>query len=96
MFFNMVLEYLVKKLSVKNNSTALNRSAQLVEYADDLSIIAATITHLKNVNSSLEHVAREINVVVNERNTKLMGQSRYPRNQLENTVAFGDSTFKVV
>ena len=75
--FNLALN---NKTCINVLSTAINRSNQIVGYADDLNIVERTILSVKEPFTELENVAKEIGPVINEQKTKLLFQSRQQRN----------------
>lgn len=94
--FNLALEYAVRKTGVDVNATLMDRSAQIIEYADDLNILGRSVPAIREIFGNLEKAAKEIGLVVNEQKTKLMVQSKKRKNQIGQNITIGDYNFEVV
>lgn len=82
MLFNLVLEYVVRKTQIDTSSTIMNKSIQLVGYADDIDILGRSISLIKEAFLNLKEKAEEVGLMVNAEKTKIMLQSRRQRNRL--------------
>jgi sorting nexin-29 len=74
--FNIGLEYIIRKLTVSTNSTLLYKSVQIVDYMDDINIMARTFKAAKETFQELTRKANEIGLIVNESKTKWLVQSK--------------------
>lgn len=68
--------YVIRKIPVDPKGTLLNKSAQIVGYADDLNIMARSQLKSKEIYEDLERAAKEIGLQINEDKTKIMIQTR--------------------
>jgi hypothetical protein len=75
-FFNLRLEYIIRKLSVSTNSTLLYKLVQSVGYAGDISIMARTFKAANETSEQLTWKANKIGLIVNEHKTKGTVQSK--------------------
>ena len=77
------------KTCVNVTTTVINRSNQIIGYADNLNRVAGTILSTKEPFT-------EIGLVVNEQKTKLLLQIRQQRNRLGQHITFGNYNFEIV
>jgi hypothetical protein len=77
--FNIVLEYVIRKLSVQITSTIFHKSVQLTEYADYINIMGRTKRATSEVYGELIERSKEVGLIINVEKTKAMMQSRRPR-----------------
>lgn len=82
MLFNLVLEYVVRKTQIDTSSTIMNKSIQLVGYADDIDILGRSVSLIKEAFLNLKEKAEEVGLMVNAEKTKIMLKSRRQRNRL--------------
>lgn len=94
--FNLALEYIVRKTQVDVNATIINRSVQLVGYADNLNILGRSLPAMKETFLELEEAAREIVLKINEEKTKMVMQSRRRGSRIGPNLTIGNYNFKVV
>jgi hypothetical protein len=77
--FNIALEYVMRQLSVEDNSTTFYKSVQLVDYADEVNIIGRTKRAVSEVYEEPKERAKGIGlnirvekkIVQNERTRKI-------------------------
>lgn len=60
----------------------MNKSIQLVGYADDIDILGRSVSLIKEAFLNLKEKAEEVGLMVNAEKTKIMLQSRRQRNRL--------------
>lgn len=96
--FNLVLEIAIKKSGVYREGTILSKSSHLLAYADDIDIIARLLGDLKQDFTSIERVARNMGLKINEENTRVLvsSTSRARTAKIGQTVTIKDYNFKVV
>lgn len=75
MLFNLALEHVIRKARIDMSSTIMNRSVQLVGYADDIDILGRSVNLIKEAFLNLEKKA-EVGLKVHAEKTKIMVQSR--------------------
>lgn len=80
----------------RTSSSILNRSRQIIGYADDLDVVGRTLADLREVYRELTAAADEVGLTVNVGKTKLMTQSRRGRQLAERMVRLGMHDFEVV
>lgn len=68
--FNLALEIAIRKSGAHSEGTILNKSSQLLAFADD--IIARSTDELKRIFYSIERVARNMGLEINEEKTKIV------------------------
>jgi len=65
MLFNFALEYAIRRVQVNQDGLKLNRTQQLLAYADDVNILGGSIHTLKENAEALVTATREIRLEVN-------------------------------
>lgn len=68
--FNLALEMAIRKSGVCREGTILNKSSQLLVFADDIDIIARSTDELKQVFCNIERTARNMGLEINEEKLK--------------------------
>jgi hypothetical protein len=74
-FLNIVLEYVIRQLSVEVKSTIFYRSVQLVGYADDINIRGRKKSPVSEVYEELQERAKEVGLNITVEETKEMVQN---------------------
>jgi len=77
--FNIVLEYVIRKLSVQTTSTIFHKPVQLIGYADYINIMGRTKKATSEVYGELKERSKEVGLIINVEKTKAMVQSRRHR-----------------
>ena len=70
--FNMTLERAIRKVDINPGGTLLNRTIQILGYADDIGILSRTEKDLKETYQKIEYESRCAGLKVNEEKTKYM------------------------
>lgn len=78
------------------NATLMNRSVQVVGYADDINIMDRSVAAVEETFGTIASEAEKVGLWVNEFKTKLMIQSRKRRSGTGQSIALADHTFEVV
>jgi sorting nexin-29 len=82
--FNFALEHIIRQLPVDTNSSLVNKSSQIIGYADDINIVARSRTIAKEIFIKLEDTAKEIGLKINSDKTKAMVMTRSQRRVSQN------------
>lgn len=94
--FNLILERVMRRTTVDTNATLMNRSVQVVGYADDLNILGRSVAAVEETFGIIVSEAKKVGLRVNESKTKLMIQSRKRRNGREQNIALANHNLEVV
>jgi len=68
--FNIALEKVIRTADVMSRGTILNRSIQILGYADDLDIIGRSISEIRGTFLKIEEAVRRMGLAINENKTK--------------------------
>lgn len=74
--FNIVLERVVRNISINPGGTIFNRMVQIMAYADDVVLISRSIQEMKTSFIQLEEESTKMGLRVNETKTKYMIATR--------------------
>jgi len=80
MLFNLAYEKVVRNAVIQTNGTMFYKSVQLLAHVDDIDVIAISQTALKEAFVSLEKVAGQFGLMINEVKNKYLTE-RVNRNQ---------------
>ena len=92
--FNIVLEYVIRQLSLQVQSTIFYKSVQVIGYADDINIMVRTKRAILEVYGELKERAKEVGLNINVEKTKAMVQNR--RLRRTETLTINDHDNEVV
>lgn len=96
MLFNLTLEYVMRRTVTDMNATLMNKTVQIIGYADDLNILERSVDAIKETFENLEVAAGDVGLRINESKTKLLIQSRKRRERMEQSIALAGHNFEVV
>ena len=68
--FNFALEYIIRRVQVKQDGLKLNGTHQLLAYADDVNILGGSIYTLKENAEALVAATKEVGLEVSADKTK--------------------------
>ena len=72
LLFNIALEKAIRDSGINTNGTILQRTIQLLAFADDIDIIGRTKSSVINAFVALESAAKEMGLVINADKTKFL------------------------
>jgi len=96
MFFNIALEYAIRRFEVKQDGLKLNGTHKLLAYADDVNILVGSIHTIKENAEALVAATGEIGMEVSADKTKNMVMSRDQNAGRIHSVRTDNSTFERV
>jgi hypothetical protein len=98
LFFNVVLEVIVRRANLQTTSTIYNKETQLLAYADDIDIVGRSQSAVRDAYLALERQAAKVGLKINEQKTKYMIAARNYRTicDVGQSVAIGNKHFEVV
>jgi hypothetical protein len=70
--FNFALEYAIRRVQANQKGLKLNRTHQLLVYADDVNILGESVHTVKKNIEALVVASKEIGLEVNAEKTKYM------------------------
>jgi hypothetical protein len=98
LFFNVVLDVIVRQSNLHTTGTIYNKETQLLEYAEDIDIVCRSQSAVRDAYLALEGEAAKEGLKINEQKTKYMIAARNDRtiHDVGQSVAIGDKHFGVV
>lgn len=64
--FNLVLEAVIRRAKINRASTLINKSIQILGYADDLDIASRNLRAIKEAFEPIVREAKQISLIINE------------------------------
>jgi hypothetical protein len=77
LLFNFALEYAIRKVQENQVGLKLNRTHQLLAYADVVNLLGDNIDTIKKSKETLSDSSKEVGLEINVEKTKCMLLSRY-------------------
>jgi len=94
LLFNMALEKVIRDLGIQTRRTIFFKTVQILAYADDIALMARTISGLNEAFLNLEKSARNMGLVINQEKTVYMNSGK--DTTLHEDLAIGNYVFKRV
>jgi hypothetical protein len=79
LFFNVVLEVIVRRANLQTTGTIYNKETQLLAYADDLDSDSKSQPAVRDAYLAFEREAAKVGLKINEQKTKYMILTRNDR-----------------
>jgi hypothetical protein len=89
LFFNIVLEVIVRWANLQTTGTIYNKETQILAYTNDIDIVGRSQSAVRDANLALEGEAAKVGLKINEKKTKYMIAAGNDR-------TIGDKHFEVV
>jgi hypothetical protein len=98
LFFNVVLEVIVRRVNLQTTGTIYNKETQLLAYADDINIVGRSQSAVRDAYLAMEREAAKVGLKPNEQKRKYMIAARNDRKirDVGQSVAIGDQHFEVI
>lgn len=77
LLYNLVMEYVVREVTVDRNATLQYKLTQIVSYVDDICVMGRMKDAMKQICEELKRAAREVGLSFDVNGTEVMVQSRY-------------------
>lgn len=94
LLFNIVLEWVIRKAQVNTRGTIVNKSTQILAYADDIDVVTRNIRDLERNFLEIQEAAGHMGLKINQSKTKYMKMTSNPNE--EPSIQIGQQVFENV
>lgn len=95
MLFSLALEAVIRKVKVRTDGNIMNRSVQILAYADDLDIIGRSRGDIER-NEELRRESDRFGLRINSDKTKYLVTTAKNKSRVSRDLVCGDCTFEAV
>jgi hypothetical protein len=96
LLFNFALEYAIRRVQENQEGLILNRTHQLLAYADDVNMMGENIDTIQRNTKALFDASKEVGLEVNPEKTKYMLVSRCQKAGQGQSINIGNRSFESV
>jgi hypothetical protein len=96
LLFNFALEYAIRRVQENQEGLKLNRTHQLLAYADVVNIVGENIDTMKKNTEALLDASKEVGLEVNPEKTKYMLMSRCQKTGHKDSIKIANRSFEDV
>jgi len=96
MLFSLALEAVIRKVKVRTDGNIMNRSVQILAYADDLDIIGRSRGDIERMYEELRRESDRFGLRINSDKTKYLVTTAKNKSRVSRDLVCGDCTFEAV
>jgi hypothetical protein len=96
LLFNLALEYAIRKVQETQVRLKVNRTHQLLAYADDVNLVGDNIDTIKKNTETLIDASKEIGLEINVEKTKYMLLSRHQNVRQNRDIKIANRSFEIL